>query len=247
LVRGPMRLTDFAAQSRFDPGETVVRRLGFALAGGRVDATGRIKAIDGGSRIQATANLVGADAEQVLQLLGVYGMLAGPVDGSLTLDLAGANVAAALPSSRGQAVLAMSGGRVAAEILEKASVDLRALFRKREGWSDLSCVLGVVDLHNGVATISPLRLRTSNTMLLAGGRVNLLDETIDMTLKASGSGPSMLALKTPIAINGPLADPHTGLLAGSSAAWLDAPIQKAPADALAPELRALAQRNACLN
>jgi uncharacterized protein involved in outer membrane biogenesis len=247
LIRGATRLPDFAVQGRLNPGEIVVRKLGFAFAGGRIESTARVKAIPGGSRIEATANMLGADAEQVLQLLGIEGMLAGPIDGSVTLELAGPTMQAALPSSRGQAVLSMANGRVAVEIIEKAALDLRALFRKREGWSELSCVLGVVDLRNGVATISPLRLRTSNTTLLAGGRMNLLDETIDMTLKATGAGPSLLALKAPIGIKGPLAKPRVALLAGSDAAWLDAPVQSAPAHALAPDLRVLAQRNTCVN
>jgi uncharacterized protein involved in outer membrane biogenesis len=247
LVRDATRLPDFSVQARLDPGEIAVRNLGFAFAGGRIDSTVRVKAIPGGSRIQATANMRGAAAEQLLQLLGIDAMLAGPVDGSVTLELAGSTIKQALPSSRGQAVLTMTNGRVAAEIIEKAALDLRALFRKRAGWSDLTCILGVVDLNNGVATISPLRLRTSNTALLAGGRVNLLDETINMTLKATGAGPSVLALKTPIGINGKLADPRIALLTGSSAEWLEAPVQSAPAHALAPDLRALAQRNACVN
>ena len=57
----------------------------------------------------------------------------------------------------------------------------------------------------------------------------------------------MLALKAPIGINGKLDRPRIALLAGSGADWLEAPIQNAPADALAPDLRALVQRNACVN
>jgi uncharacterized protein involved in outer membrane biogenesis len=247
LIRGATRLPDFSVQARLDAGATMVRQLGFGFAGGRIDATAQVKAIPGGSHIQATAHLVQADAAQLLDLLGVDGLVAGPVDGSMTLDLAGPGMAVALPASQGQAVLSMSEGRIAAEIIEKASVDLRALFRKRVGWNDLSCLIGVIDLRNGVATVSPLRLRTANTTLLAGGRVNLLDDTIDMTLKATGSGPSVLALKRPIGINGKLSGPRVALLAGSNADWLEAAVQTAPVQTLAPDLRALAQRNACAN
>ena len=92
-----------------------------------------------GRRGEQVARLVGAGNEQ----------LAGNLTAHATLEMTGETSLEALKASRSHAVLAMTEGRVARALLEKASTDLRALFREGKGWAELTCVLRIVDLANG--------------------------------------------------------------------------------------------------
>ena len=151
----------------------------------------------------------------------------------------------ALAASRGEAVLAMSGGRVARELLEQASTDLRAIFRKGEGSVAITCLLGVGTLRDGVATIAPLRLRTPDATLIGGGQIDLVKQRVDLTVKSEDEA-SIFALGVPLHVTGGFAKVAVEPALGSSASWLDAPQRNEPTRRLAPALQPLAARNPCL-
>ena len=240
------RLADFAIEARTGDGQVSVDALSFAFAGGKVTASGAAHAAAAGSRIALTAALAGADADRLAQSLDAAPrQLAGRLDGRLTLDMTGATLAAALKTSRGQAVLGMVGGRVARDLVERASTDLRALFRKGEGWARVSCLLGIAELRNGIATIAPLRLRTPETTLLGVGRADLAARRLDMTVKTQTGGTSVLALRLPLRISGDFDALSVAPSLGASAAGPEAAGDGDPGHLTTPELQLLAERNPC--
>jgi uncharacterized protein involved in outer membrane biogenesis len=196
-------LADVAVVLRTRPNEIAVSELSFAFAGGKLAANGSAKAAGAGSHIAVSAALTGADADAAASsLFAQSGQIAGKLDGGLSVEMTGATLSEALKTSTGGAVLAMTGGRVARDLIERASTDLRSLFRTGEGWMTVSCLLGIATLRNGAATIAPLRLRTPETTLVGGGQVNLVSEKVDMVLKTEAGATSLLALKLPLRISG---------------------------------------------
>jgi uncharacterized protein involved in outer membrane biogenesis len=246
LSYGEMRLADFATSTRVTAGEILVRALSFAFASGRVELSGRFQTTAAGNHIGVEAALSTADAARVAELAGLEaGQIAGQVEGRLRLEMTGRTMANALKTNQGQGVVSMTQGRVARDLVEKAATDLRSLVRKGEGWVPVACLLGVVDLRNGIATIAPLRLRTSETTVVGGGRADLSAEQVDLTIKAEGGSPSVFALQVPLRISGRFDKPTIAPTIGSSAAWLDAPARTDTAHPLAPALEQLAERNPC--
>jgi len=237
------RLADFAIAAQTRAGHLSVSALSFAFAGGKVEASGSAQAVAKGSHIAMTAALMRADADRLAQTIDAEtGQLAGKLDGRLVLDMTGATLTDALKTSRGQAVLTMTDGRVARDLVERASSDLRTLFRKGEGWTPVTCLLGIVDLRDGIASISPFRLRTPDTTLVGLGRANLATKRVDMMLKTETGATSLLALKLPLRVSGSF-DKIT--VAPSFDSTTSGPAVGDPGHLLQPELQLLAERNPC--
>jgi uncharacterized protein involved in outer membrane biogenesis len=240
LVYDKLRLVDVKLHGRTRPGEVAIERASFKLAGGTVEGAGAAHATPAGGDITVDAEAAALEAGQLADLLGGHNSdLTGQVDGRMSLALSGPTPAEALKHSQGQAVLSMTQGRVSRDFLERASVDLRTLFRAGEGSAPLTCLLGVAALKNGVATVGPLRLRTPSTTLAAGGRVDLLTDRVDLVLQSAGGG--FFALKVPLRISGSFAK-----LAAKPALGADLPPLRPQNTDLGPGLRQLADGNPCL-
>jgi uncharacterized protein involved in outer membrane biogenesis len=236
-------LAEFALALRTRPGEITVSELSFAFGDGKVAASGSATAMGARSRIAASAALNGADAGAVAAALAAEpGQLAGTLDGRLIVEMTGATLSDALKTSSGEAVLAMTGGRVSRDLIERASTDLRTLFRSGEGWMPVSCLLGIAVLRNGVATIAPLRLRTPETTLVGGGQVDLVTGKVDMTVKTEAGSTSLLALKLPLRISGDFNGLHA---LPSFAASAPPPTIGDPGHLATTELQLLAERSPC--
>jgi uncharacterized protein involved in outer membrane biogenesis len=237
------RLADFAVAAHTRAGQLSVSALSFAFAGGKVEASGSAQAVAKGSHIAMIAALTRADADRLAQTIDAEtGQIAGKIDGRLVLDMTGATLTDAFKTSRGQAVLTMTDGRVVRDLVERASADLRTLFRKGEGWTPVTCLLGIVDLRDGIASISPFRLRTPDTTLVGLGHANLATKHVDMIVKTETGATSLLALKLPLRVSGGF-DKIT--VAPSFDSTAPEPAVGDPGHLLKPELQLLAERNPC--
>lgn len=247
LVYETLQLSEFAADVRTAPGEIAVRKVSFGIAGGTFQASGATRAVSQAGRLAARGGLSGADIGEVLRLLGTEDVpIAGRSELGFVLDLTGKTLKEAISAnSRGEVVVAMTGGQVARSLIEKASVDLKALLRESSDWLPVTCLLGVVDIRNGFTKLSPLRLRTSSTTLTAAGLVDVPTAQLNMVLRAESEAANFLALKLPIRIAGEIANPSIGPAFGPSVSWLDETRPADPQVWMSPELRALALRNPC--
>ncbi len=243
LAYGRIHAADFAIHGSSAPSTVSVGALSFSVAGGRVKASGSAHAVKGGSEIAASIALSGGDADEIAQLAGAAaGQIAGRLDAGATFDMTGQTLADVLKRSRGQAVLAMSNGQVSRAFIEKASTDLRAIFRTSEGWVPALCLLGVVDLRDGIATIAQLRMRATDTTLVGSGEADLDAARLDVTIKAESAGSRVFALDVPLHIAGDFTRLSVRPAIGSPSAA----IREAPAGhRLPPELQALAESNSC--
>ena len=244
LKYGKMRIADVGIQGRLASSAITLEQLKFALAGGTVDVSGSVTNATGGGHVAMGATLSGVDAAQLSALAGgELGQLAGRLDGGLTLDMTGDTVMSALKLGRGHIVLAVTEAHVARDLIERISTDLRTLFRTQEDMVQLTCLLGIVDLRDGIGTIWPLRLRTSDGTIVGQGRVDFLAQRLDLTIQSVAASTSFFALDVPVGISGEFRDLH--VLPGVGA--LEAPDGNDPLHGLPRHLRRLAERNACLH
>lgn len=247
LDYGAIRLADVALHGAIAAGQISVSQLTFSLAGGIFDGSGVARSVAKGTHVTGATGFSGVDAGRISEMLGAdAGQFAGKLDGGLTLEMTGETVKDALKASSGHAALAMTQGSVARALLERASTDLRSLFRRDAGSARIDCLLSIIDMRDGVGTIAPLRLQTPDTTLIGGGRVDLLGEHLEVTIKSEAASTSFFALDVPFRVSGNFAALRVQPVIASSAAWLDAPARNNPAHELPPRLRPLAESNPCL-
>jgi AsmA family protein len=247
VVYGALPLGAARLEVRTRPGEVALDNSSVTFAGGTVDLAGTLRAVPQGGRIDARATLAGIDIARLMSPGDqAEKQITGKVDGRLVLSATAPTTEEALKTANGEAVFAMNEGQVSRDLLEKASTDLRALFRRGEGRAQLSCLLGVVDLHDGVAAIAPVRLRTTETTLIGAGRADLAKDRLDAIIKAAGGSTSVFALKVPLRVSGPFDKLTVKPYLGAEPPYLGAALKSDPLRALSVDLQQFAERSACL-
>lgn len=193
------------------PGAIHLDRLSFEFGDGTIVGSGHLVTNKGGGSLQLKASIEGVEAGALAQRLGnTDNLLTGKIDIRANLAMTGKTWKTGLSDSDGNAVFAMSGGRAARAMIEKLSTDLRGLFRDSSGQVQVGCFYSSANLRNGIATLSPLRLRTSEAAFNGGGTIDLRNRTVDIRVKSDREASSSLALDIPLHISGAIADPGVG-------------------------------------
>ena len=254
LDYGALRLTGARLAARLEPGRVVLEDLSGGYLGGKVEGEGTVEnraEPDGtggtGGVISARLNASGLDVQALRRELGIGQIdLQGRMDGHATLSAGGETLNGAMRAAHASAVVSMAGGSIARELIELASQDLRGLFRTARGQSAISCLLGVVDLRGGVATVAPFRLRAEHGTVAGNGRFDLGRRQMDLTFGSVGSTTGALALDIPVRVSGAFAAP-----AIRPARWTaEGRAMLAAGNVLGripPELRDFARRSSCLS
>jgi hypothetical protein len=240
MIDGDLVADDVDIKAKLAPGAFGLAPLAMRFAGGaaRLDV-----AIENGAGQAATMRIDGAlsDADPVA-LAGLLGLGALPISGPVTLkaglDSTAVKVSDTPRNAEGGLVLSMQGGTIARSLLEKASTDMRALFRDADGVGRISCLLGVLDLKAGLGRLAPLRLKTSAGTLIGDGTLDLKRNMIDVTFATEAQTTSLFALDVPVRLSGPIHDPH--VLPSASR-----PNAVGDLSRLAPPLREFAVANPC--
>jgi hypothetical protein len=133
----------------------------------------------------------------------------------------------------------MTSGSISRDVIEKASLDIRRLFRKPKGMAPVSCLLGVFEMRKGMGMLSPLRIRTADGTIAGQGTFDLNRNEIDITIGSQSDTTSAFALDVPVQISGNINNPDVTPSTQS--------VEAAAADLtkLPPSLRPLVQRNPC--
>ncbi len=241
-----MRFSAVRFDGRLAAGDITLRALAFALAGGTVSASGSLQQAKAGGHLALTAFLTKAEASALAQLVGSEGgEIRGRLDGGAILDMAGKTLGAALKTSRGAAIMTMTDGNVARELLEQVSADLRTLFRAGEGRVPVNCLLGVLTLKDGVGVLSPLRLDSQEATLVGAGSIDFAGKRLDLILKSDHDTTGFFALDVPIVVSGPFKALGVTPLPGADEHRLDEIKGNAAVEALPASLDKLARGSAC--
>lgn len=244
LLYGALRAEDVDLKAKLAPGTLVIEPLTLNLAGGiaRIDAG--VQNTESSVAMRLDAALTGAGAGQLSALFGLGRIpLAGAVDTRAHLRLTGTTLTEAGRSNHGVVILSMQGGAIERNIIEGASTDLRLLFRAPTGTARIACLLGVLDLRDGIGRIAPLRIRTSDGTIAGAGTLNLRDDTIDVTVASESASTGFFALDVPLHIAGPILNPRVTPALGGARGAANAGAD--PRD-MPPALQEFARRNSCL-
>ncbi|MDB5394888.1 MAG: hypothetical protein JWM91_2394 [Rhodospirillales bacterium] len=233
----------FDFKAKLAPGLLTVEQIAANVAGGSAKSRVTITRRNDKGVVDFDGSLNGVDAAKLAKLMG-WGPLpvSGPVSSQVSGSMTGATLSEARRVNRIVAVLSMSGGTIDRHLVGMASTDVRSLFGGRTGLSQLICLLAVLDLHDGVGTIAPLTIKTSDGTIVGSGTYDSLHDLIDLTIGTQSSTTSYFALDVPVRISGPVSDFTVRPAFGASRAMqLTGNIADLPGD-----LRAFAASNACL-
>lgn len=245
LRYGQMQAREARLVASMVPGQVRVETLAMQAFGARISATGLLEADDEEVKVTADLELAEGELEQLRRAFGIRELpLSGRIDGRLAVTGRGRTLNAASREAHVSAVLVMSGGTIAREVIEMASTDVRALFRRARGRSRLSCAIGVLDMRAGVGEIAPIRLRSANGTIHGLASFDLNRQRLDLVIGSQRNTTSATALDIPVRVSGSFADPDVlpAQWSGSGRARLAAGDPVAP---LPPALREYAQRSPC--
>jgi uncharacterized protein involved in outer membrane biogenesis len=224
------------------PGLIKVDELAMNVFGAHLQASGQAEAADKNGRLSAQATVSGVDLQQLRREMGAGSV---PMQGRLDLQVAaeavGETLEGAVRSAHVSAVVSMATGSISRDAVEKASTDLRQLFRTPKGMTSVSCLLGIVDMRAGAGTVSPLRIRTASGTVAGQGRFDLYRDQIDVTIGSQATTTSDFALDIPFRISGSLSNPDVRP-SGRKATLATADVNK-----LLPALQQAARQNPCLS
>jgi AsmA family protein len=167
---------------------------------------------------QADIDIQRIDVTRLMQSTGVA-QGAGVINGTGSIDARGRSLASMGATANGNIRFGMSGGNLSALLVNLSGLQFGNALLSALGVptrTQIECMVGVIDIRNGVAALKPLVVDTSEGVINGMGTVNLGTEAIDLTLKTEAKHFKIGSLPTPIQIGGTFSSP--AILPGAEAA-----------------------------
>jgi AsmA family protein len=204
---GAAILRDMRLGATSGPGVFALREGIAHLAGGVLVFNARLHtegANDGGFRMQV--GLKGAQVELLTPLAtgdrDGQPPVSGLLDAAFDLRMPGTDIAASLQRGQMSLAVAIRSGTVDRALVEAASTDLRALFRRPGAKMALECLFGVATLKDGIGNVGPVRVRAADGRFLASGSFDPLRRSIDILVLSDAAASGTLALDVPLRLQG---------------------------------------------
>lgn len=136
---------------------------------------------------------------------------AGAIAGALNLKTTGNSISAMLGRGDGQFQLFMGGGSFSTLLLEIIGLDateaLGVVLERADRQAVIRCMVADFALQQGVLNSRAIVFDTSDTIIFGKGSIDLRDETLKLRLEPHPKDVSILTLRAPLHITGPLRDP----------------------------------------
>jgi hypothetical protein len=208
LRLGSIHFPRLDAVIKVDGGAVALERLVVDGLGGTIEAAGSLRAEAGDPRVDLLFDLRQADAETVLQALGLESTSVGGRFGAhLELTLAGKNWKAAFDHANGQLGIFLDHGSLARPFLA-ALTGARADSLPAE--AELSCAMGDFSVESGTAHARFLRLVAPEGEIAGKGWIHLPTDGLSLVLANSGTAEPPFLLVRPIVLRGSLYAPEPG-------------------------------------
>lgn len=185
--------------------------LDFGIARGRVRAHITLDATQKPMRGDIKVDVQGLQLAPLFPTVDSMKEALGTLYGRAELVGHGTSVAQLLGSSNGTASMAVDGGRISALLVELLGLDVAEsvmLLGRKHSQVNLRCAVSSFDVKGGVFTADSFVVDTDDTIVAVEGSINLAQETLDLDARPEPKDRSLLALRTPLTISGPLREPR---------------------------------------
>ncbi|GGK12361.1 AsmA family protein [Luteimonas terricola] len=203
-------LDDMDAHVMLEAGLLRLDPLDFGVAGGRLRSTIRMDARQEAIRTDAAIRVRGLALGRLFPDSALVEDAVGKISGDIDIAGSGNSIARMLGSADGEAVLGMGRGEISNLLLELAGLDvyeaLKFLIGKDRKVA-IHCAFGDFVIEDGLMTARALAFDTSDTIIVGEGTVDLGEEQLDLVLKPRPKDRSILALRSPLVVDGSFRDP----------------------------------------
>jgi uncharacterized protein involved in outer membrane biogenesis len=187
-------------------GVLTLQALDVGVADGHVTGSMRIDASQSPADLALALNARALRVDQLSSTLAANGALRGAVDGRAVVKARGDSPRALAASASGSVTLSLADGasvskRLDAKLGLNGGEWLRTLFDK-SARVPVQCGSVTLALAQGVATSRRFLFETGDTALAGGGSLNLVDESLDITLTPAHKKVALLALDKSIHARG---------------------------------------------
>ncbi|MBD8634912.1 AsmA family protein [Stenotrophomonas sp. CFBP 13725] len=203
-------LDDMDAHLKLDDGLLRLDPLNFGVAGGDIRSTIRMDARRPQIATSLKASVRRVQLGQLFPDAKLAEQASGGIGGEIDLSGNGNSIAAMLGSSDGTVAIGMGKGHVGNLIMELAGLDvaesLKFLFTG-DRQIPLRCAFADFGVKDGRMDSRALAVDTTDTLIVGEGSINLKNEQMDLLLKPRPKDISILALRSPLRIDGTFKDP----------------------------------------
>jgi uncharacterized protein involved in outer membrane biogenesis len=195
---------------RLDGGLLRLEPLNFGVAGGQVRAVVRMDARGNPIRTRAQINARGLNLRELVPDVKLAQDAVGRIGGDVSLAGSGNSIALMLGSSEGDVAVGMGRGRISNLLMELAGLDVAEALKflvSGDRRIPIRCAFGDFGVSNGVMTSRSMAFDTADTIIIGEGTISLREETLHLKLRPRPKDRSLLALRTPLWIDGTFKDP----------------------------------------
>ena len=214
--------------------------LNFTMAQGRITADITLDPHEQPMRAAMKVDVQGLQLKSLFPAAKSMEDALGTLYGRADLVGRGKSVAAMLGTSDGKAYFAVDGGNISAllgQLLELDIAHVVMLLGARHKKAELRCAVSGFQVKDGVAHSEDFVVDTSDTLIKVEGDIDLSREHMALETKPKPKDVTLVSLRTPIVMEGPLRKPKVRAKKGPIAARVAAGAALAAA---APPLAALA-------
>jgi AsmA family protein len=205
-----------------DNGKIALDPLAFALPQGEFAGTVTIDAQGATPQTSIDMKLSNVDLSQFKSKTGKDAPLNGELLGRIKLHGSGTSVHKTAADADGDITLVIPKGEMREAFAELTGIDLSRglglILTKNEQKTEVRCGVANFKADNGDLQATTLLIDTTNVLVTGQGRIDLKDETLDLSLRGQPKKVRILRLRTPIMLRGTLLQPKIGVQAGKVAA-----------------------------
>ncbi len=203
-------IEDMEAHLLLEAGLLRLEPLNFGVAEGDIRSTVRMDARSDVIRTKADIAVRGLDLGKLFPTAQLTQSAIGRVGGNASLAGTGNSVAGILGTADGEVMLGMGRGQVSNLLMELAGLDIAEALKfllTKDRTVPVRCAFGDFAVENGVMQARTLAFDTTDTIIVGKGKVSLKDETLDLELRPRPKDRSILALRSPLVVDGTFKDP----------------------------------------
>ena len=205
------------------------RRLRFHTADGDVDLSFRFTPYtqSGPPQLRASIDVRHVDLHKLLSGKNMPGMVkqtTGIIGGFAKLDTSGVTMREFLARMDGDAGLFMQNGQLSQLLEQIAPINVLSavgVYLRGDKPVPINCFITRFNIHQGVATASPLLADTAEDTIIGEGNINFADETPFLTLTPHNKRFTVVSLRTPVDVRGTFRKPDYHLRKGELASRLE--------------------------
>lgn len=237
-------LDRLTAVLKIDDGLLSLKPLAFGIGDGMIENNVTLDGRRNPAAIDFTAEFKNVDLQRIMKETQLFQGV-GRIAGNTRIKTTGNSISDMLGRGDGDLQVFMEGGTFSKLLLELVGLDVtEALGFLIEGGQDkqaeLRCLIADLYLRKGILTPETLLLDTSDTNINVTGDINLRDETMDLRIVPAPKDMSILTMRGPIRVNGPMRDPgiqpEAGNLAGRTTAAVLLGVLLTPLAAIIPTI-----------